>query len=230
MRLKSAWLGSAVAAAVLLAAGAGYRAAAAALEAALREPILLARPLGDLATHLGAWHGTEMELPPGALDVVRVNDHVSRRYIREGGRSEVSLYVGFSARPRSLLGHRPSVCYPTAGWVLEHSQAGTVPVGTVTVPIQEDAFRSPPPRAERRLVLSFYVVNGRLAADDGSFSGPWMRDPNLRRDARRYVAQVQIATPLKSTVSEARQVAHEFAAAALADVLALLPNTPPIEE
>jgi hypothetical protein len=57
------------------------------------------------------------------------------------------------------------------------------------------------------VVMSFYVRNGRITADEGDLSGVFARKPNIARDPGYYVAQVQISSVLESSV---RKAAHDI--------------------
>jgi hypothetical protein len=57
------------------------------------------------------------------------------------------------------------------------------------------------------VVLSFYVLNGRVTADEGDFSGLFGRRPNIGRDPGRYVAQIQVSSVVENS---ARIAAREM--------------------
>ena len=48
--------------------------------------------------------------------------------------------------------------------------------------------------------MSFYVLNGRLTADEDDFAGIFGRRPNISGDPARYVAQIQISSVLENSV------------------------------
>jgi hypothetical protein len=52
-------------------------------------------------------------------------------------------------------------------------------------------------------VLNYYVLNGRITADEDDFSGVLGRRPNIAGDPARYVAQVQISSVLENSVRSA---------------------------
>ena len=64
-------------------------------------------------------------------------------------------------------------------------------------------FYKAPPEYDRMIVLSFYVVSGRVTASERDFSGPLGRRPNIARDPSRYVAQVQISSTVQTSVEAA---------------------------
>jgi len=56
-------------------------------------------------------------------------------------------------------------------------------------------------------VLNYYILNGQVTIDEGSFRNIIYRTPNLGRNRARYVAQIQISSILESSV---REVASAF--------------------
>lgn len=229
MRRISMYSGVAVAAVLLVAAGLGYRVAANALDAALRQPILPERPLSELPLRFERWHGGDMRVSSAIQDASQVDDFLTRRYIHEGSGREASLFIGYSARPRTMVGHRPDVCYPAAGWLLDEHAVEQISVGRHTVRVNLHRFRKPTV-AGGLVVLSYYVTNGRVTPDDGGFRDFGSRDPNLGRESGRYVAQVQIATPVTTSLEAARHTAREFACATLEEILNRLPRPPAAKE
>ncbi len=55
-------------------------------------------------------------------------------------------------------------------------------------------------QADQAVVLNFYVLNGKLTADEKDFSGSLWRRPNIAGDLAQYVAQVQVSSVLESSV------------------------------
>jgi hypothetical protein len=104
------------------------------------------------------------------------------------------------------LGHRPGVCYPAHGWLLETtetSQFASQSGRQIECLIQK--FRKPSPSFDEVVVLSFYVRNGRVTTKESDFSGLSGRKFNLYRDPSRYVAQIQISSVLESSARKAAQ-------------------------
>ncbi len=110
------YLGVVAAAMLLLAGGVAYRALAAYIGAELASPIRLDPPLATLPLAIGNWIGEDVPLREGVLRIAGNDDYVSRSYRHAETGAVVSLYIGYTARPRTMLRHRPSVCYPSAGW------------------------------------------------------------------------------------------------------------------
>lgn len=223
---RRAW-GAFTAAALLIVFGLGYRALASWLDAETSIAIKLPRPLSALALDLGPWHGTESPLSDGVLRIAGNDDYVSRAYHNVETGAEVYLYVAYTGRPRTMLRHRPTVCYPNAGWL--HATTVTLslagPEG-VSAPALLHTFVKSSGTEERRIkVLNYYVLNGRPTIDDKRFWGLQWRTPNLSRDASRYVAQVQVAALVRTTPAAAEAAVQAFAEVSLPALRALLPDT-----
>lgn len=122
------YLGVIAAAVLLLAGGVGYRVVAAYVGAEMAHPIRLDPPLSSLPLVIGAWQGEEVPLREGVVRIAGNDDYVSRVYRHAETGETVSLYIGYTARPRTMLRHRPSVCYPSAGWTPLHAEEAALPV------------------------------------------------------------------------------------------------------
>jgi EpsI family protein len=220
------WWGCVLAGVVLLAGGWGYRRTAGAIQADVSATIRLERPLALLPLVIGPWQGHDVEIPEGVQRIVRNDDFISRSY-RDAQTGEiVHLYIGYTARPRTMLRHRPTVCYPSAGWSHLSSKGVelAVPASGRALPALVHLFLKPGTADRHTVVLNYYVLNGRVTADESSFESLSWRDPNLGRDATRYVAQVQIAVPADFAPNAAEQTARRFAAESAQAILDLLPG------
>jgi len=212
-----------VLATLLLACGAvGYRAAHAGVSRQMNVAITLDRPLETLPFGIGAWVGEDVELPAGVLRVARNDDQVARRYRHTTTGEVADLYVAYTGRPRTMLRHRPSVCYPAAGWSLLADRQVESAAGT---PIRVHEFLKPGLTEHRVVVVNYYVAGGRLTTDEDSFWGPLWRTPTARRDGARYVVQVQVVVDATMGAETAERVAQRLVEDSLADILVLLPES-----
>ncbi len=53
---------------------------------------------------------------------------------------------------------------------------------------------------DQTVVLNFYVLNGKLTAEEKDFSGIFGRRVNIAGDLAKYVAQVQISSVMENSV------------------------------
>ncbi|MBN2137568.1 MAG: exosortase-associated EpsI family protein [Sedimentisphaerales bacterium] len=199
------WLLSVV---LLVSAGIAYRVPAKRIRLLGEEPIKLSVPLSEFPMQVSGWAGTELSIRSTTREYMEDNfadDFFSRRYVNSDTNTWADVYVVYCAsRPGGILGHRPRVCYRAHGW--QHEGTKTMQFeskGGRHIDCLMHQFYKAPPDYGRMIVLSFYVVNGQVTASERGFSGPLGRRPNIARDPRRYVAQVQISSVLQESVEAA---------------------------
>jgi hypothetical protein len=179
--------------------GLAYRVLASHLKLIAQNPVVLPVSLSNYPLKIGHWSGKDVPIPPNIQRAAANDDFVNRLYVNETNNEWANLYIAYTARPRTMLGHRPQVCYPAGGWVHDSSKEIKVvsKLGTeITCLIHR--FHMPEPQYEERVVLNYYVVNGQLTADESVFSGVGWRTPNIAGNPARYVAQVQLSSVLES--------------------------------
>ncbi len=198
----SVWPASILAVVLLVAAGLTYRVVA---SVTANTAINLPVALGSIATEIGNWTSTELEIPTTTREYMNKNfadDYISRRYVNNITQSWADLYVVYCAsRPGGMLGHQPQICYPGNGWIADGTEKAKF---TTLQGRQIDClihrFHKPAAAYDQTVVLNFFVVNGRLVTSQSSFSGILHRGFNLTRNPARYAAQVQISSVSESSV------------------------------
>lgn len=195
---------------LLVSAGIAYRVPAQRIRLLGEDPIALPVSLSEFPTEVGDWVGREIGISSTTREYMEDNfadDFFSRRYINSAAKRWADVYVVYcSSRPGGILGHRPRVCYPTHGW--QHEGTRTMRLTSKNgrkIDCLLHRFYKAPPDYDRILVLSFYVLNGRITANEGDFSGPFGRRPNISRDPSRYVAQVQVSSAVQASVEAAAE-------------------------
>ncbi len=166
-------------------------------------------PLKKIPDKIGDWRGRDVELSEAVLKVAGNDDYLNRLYINESSDQWANIYVAYSGNPRTMFGHRPQVCYPASGW--QHRSTDNITIVLISgreIPCLLHRFHRASNEAEEVVVLNFYVLNGELTDDEGTFSGFGWRIPNISGNIARYVAQVQISSVLENSV---RAAASEFA-------------------
>jgi hypothetical protein len=133
------------------------------------------------------------------------DDFFSRRYVNSAEGIWADVYTVYcSSRPSGILGHKPSVCYPAHGWQHQNTERSQfVSKAGRQVDCLVQRFQKNASALDEVVVMSFYVRNGHITADEGDFSGVFGRKPNISRDPSHYVAQVQISSVLESSVRKA---------------------------
>jgi hypothetical protein len=190
---------------LLISAGVTYRILASNLERLANKPIKLPVPLTDFPLQIGNWSGKDVNIPSTTLEYMKKNfadDYFSRRYTNSVTNDFADVYVVYcSSRPAGILGHRPRVCYIGYGWVYDSTQTEQfISRGDRRIPYLIHRFHMPAPMNDQKVVMNFYVLNGRLTANEKDFSGLWGRRINIAGDLAQYVAQVQISSALENSV------------------------------
>jgi hypothetical protein len=195
---------------LLVSTGIAYRIPAHRLKHLGEEPFMLSVPLSNFPKEIGNWIGSDINIPATTREYMEKNfadDFFSRRYVNSVEKIWADIYVVYCAsRPGGILGHRPGVCYPAHGWLLETTETSqfTLQEGR-QIDCLVQRFRQPAPALNETVVLSFYVRNGRTTATESDFSSVFGRKPNIARDSSRYVAQVQISSVTESSIRKAAQ-------------------------
>lgn len=210
-RSAISWPVWALAVALVVFSGLVYRAAAKRLERLLLAPISLSVPLSRFPTELADWVGKDVSVPQNILAVAQNDDFLSRLYTNNNTSQWANLYLVYSAHPRLLLGHRPDVCYVGAGWILD----GAEPVEVISnssrnIPGLMYRFSTREPECNELVVFTFYILNGKLVANQKAFSGIGWRSPNVEGNPARYVTQVQISSALENSVLAAVRDLADF--------------------
>ena len=196
-----AWLTAFV---LLIISGLAYRVIARRLEVIVDTPILLDRPLRELPLVIGPWHGRDVPMPPAVQRVAANDDFVNREYINTDNGDQATLYIAFSARPRTMIGHNPQTCMVAQGWVHDGVQTSTFTDGSgKQLPCLIHRFHQPVGARKTMFILNYYIINGRISVNEQGFSGLGWRTPNIAGRAARYVAQVQIGSAMEHTVRQA---------------------------
>ena len=197
------WFAWTLGTALLVCSGVTYRVVASRLKL-VGAPVRLPVPLDALPTEIGHWVGEDVPIPANIQRVAGNDAFLNRLYTNKVSSQWANVYVAYTAHPRTMLGHRPQVCYVAAGWVHERTEQTKVTSSKGReIPCLVHYFHRSAPDREETAVLSFYVVNGRLTRDESVFSGVGWRTPNISGDPARYVAQVQVSSVLENSVRAA---------------------------
>jgi len=192
------------AALVLGISGILYRECTSRMQLAFEAPIELPIPLAKIPEVINNWSGRDIPISLSTLKATGNDDFLNRKYTNENTRQWANVYIGYTARPRTMVGHRPQVCYPASG-SLQISTITTKIVSSSGTPIPclIHRFRSPDAIAGEQIVLNFYIVNGQLTNDEDVFTGFGWRTPNIAGDLAHYVAQIQVSSVFESSARAA---------------------------
>ena len=198
------WFAWVLALALCVSAGITYRLLASRSELVVGAPVMLPVPLTTFPKQIGHWIGEDVPIPENIQRVAGNDAFVNRLYSNKMSNQWANVYIAYTAHPRTMLGHRPQICYVAGGWVHDGTQTSTVSsIAGREIPCLVHRFHRPAPENEETVVLNFYVVNGRLTSDERVFSGVGWRTPNIGGDPARYVTQVQIGSVLENSIRAA---------------------------
>jgi EpsI family protein len=174
--------------------------------------------LARLPAQIASWRGEDVPLDPSVVEQTDADQVLNRRYIRQGGES-VMLYISNGVRARDLVPHRPEVCYPGSGWTLIESTPYE-PDGPELSRLRYRILRfERTGLSSRRLtVLSYYIIDGRYAADVSLLRSRIWR----RSGGAEYVTQVQILCT-ESSARDPRDLVRNFAIVSAPAIQSLLP-------
>lgn len=191
---------------LLVSSGITYRVLASRLKLVVDTPVELPVPLSAFPKKIGQWVGKDVPIPQNIQSVAGNDAFLNRLFINDLSNEWANVYVAYTAHPRTMLGHRPQICYVAGGWV--HDNTELTDMTSVTgreFPCLLHRFHRTAPETEETVVLNFYIVNGQLTSDERVFSGVGWRTPNIAGDLARYVAQVQISSVFENSVRKATE-------------------------
>jgi len=198
------WSVCLLAAITLLVSGSIYRVTSLRLQTISEIPITLPVPLSEFPIRVDDWVGKDVPISASVQRVAGNDDFLNRMYVDESRNQWVNVYIAYSARPRTMIGHRPQACYRGGGWLHDGTEKAELSLFSgKKLPCLVHRFHKPDANRTETVVLNFYIVNGQLTDDESVFSGLGWRTPNIAGNAARYVAQIQISSTLENSVRRA---------------------------
>ncbi len=206
---SSFWGNWTIAVSIVLLTGVFYRHQASSLDVLLAKKVKLPISLRAFPREVNGWIGQNVPIAQSIQRVAGNDDYINRFYRSESGNQWANVYVAYSGRPRTMLGHSPQTCYVAAGWIhLSTERSNFTSADGKLVPCMIHRFTTPVPDNEQIVLLNFYILNGRTACSERGFSAIAWRTPNIAGDPARYVAQIQISSSLENAVrAAARDIA-----------------------
>lgn len=155
-----------------------------------------ASAIDDLPYQIGGWIGSDIPITPAAVEMLRPNRLVHRRFREFSDSAWFDLLIVHSADVRDMIGHYPPVCYPAHGWDQEERRVVERPLAASWWSTADYSFsREVDLGRESIHIVSFFAV----PSDDGLQFDYTMeiveRAARFRGNARRGAAQFQIVTP-----------------------------------
>ena len=180
---------------------------------------------GDAPKQFGPWQSQDNDIPPSAIELLRPNATVSRRFIDEAGRRSGQFLIVQCRDARDLGGHWPPNCYKSSGYTEtgREAVAWTVPgvsddAGTASGTAGPGTINGVTYRFEReslngRLTLvvdNFLILPGVGFVPDMAAVRGAGEDPRRRHFG---AAQVQVVTPDGLSSEQKTAVFNELIAA-----------------
>ena len=180
---------------LFIATGIIYRFSVSRMNIVINTPIELPVPLKKIPYQIGEWAGRDVPVDETSMEIAGNNDYLSRSYSDNRNNQSAKIYLGYSARPRTMVGHSPEVCYRANGWIFDSvDQKEFITGGGRRISSLINKFHKTSLEADEIYVLNYYIVNGRITANKEDFSGLGWRMPNIEGNPAWYVAQVQISS------------------------------------
>lgn len=196
--LRINWL---IAVFILLLTGMVYRGQACQQRLINKTPVSLPLPLKSFPFILNDWSGRDIPIPKTIQKAAGNDDFVNRFYHNKTTNNWATVYIAYSGSPRTMLGHRPDICYVGGGWVHDSTEQSQFTSSSgKAIPCLIHRFHKPSGGNEETFVLNFYVLNGEVIRNEKGFSGLEWRLPNINGNPAYYVAQVQISSVLENSV------------------------------
>jgi hypothetical protein len=189
---------------LLVFSGITYRVLAFRLKLVVGTPVELPVPLSAFPSQIGDWSGRDVPIPANIQRVAGNDAFLNRLFVNKLSNQWANVYIAYTAHPRTMLGHRPQICYVAGGWVHDSTEPTNITSSAGReIPCLLHRFHRPYPETEETVVLNFYIVNGQLTSDERVFSGVGWRTPNINGDPARYVTQVQVSSVLENSIRAA---------------------------
>jgi len=176
------------------------------------EIITPPEPLLSFPQQLGSWTGTDVPIPPDALQVLRPRNFLQRAYGNQAGSTpDIDLFVAYfpSQRTGDTI-HSPKHCLPGSGWLPVESSRITLSLpGQAPFPANRYVIAK---RGERQLVLYWYLAHGRAVASE-YWAKFYLVADSIRLN-RSDGALIRVITPLSAgeSVDSAQQRLLSFVA------------------
>jgi Protein of unknown function (DUF3485) len=151
--------------------------------------------------HIGLWTGQDEIIQKDALDLLRPNATLQRRYVLPGTSFWADILIVQCGDTRDMLGHYPPICYPSAGWKKVRAEEQDWRTSGMTIPGTEYEFTKPrgDDQMDHLIVRDFFVLpSGTLARDKDA----------LEHAAKSYqqlaygVAQIQLIFDARTTARQ----------------------------
>jgi len=178
----------------------------------------LRRPLDEIPLHFGSWRGEAHKLPAHIEKVAGADEYILRIYKDTRTGRSLQFYLTYNGRPRTVLGHRPDICFPSQGWkkVLMQPRTITLSDGT-TIPVTVHYYRRD---GFNQIVINYFNISGLIGNDPAV--AVKMGHRSLSR--KHFNAQVILYMPASDAQTALKQAAS-FLDHVHPEIIKSLPDT-----
>lgn len=170
----------------------------------------------------GQWKGKDVEIPDGALQLLRPNVARSRVYTRDTDQAIAQVLLIQCKDARDLAGHYPPNCYPQVyGYQLANSEANTWNIDGMSIHGRTYVFNANEnPGADSVVVQQFFALPDGSTTDDVDEIYRLAGDFTQRH---RGAAQIQVVYPADDPHTQAeRNAIFEELVSSYAQVIRLI--------
>lgn len=166
--------------------------------------------ISDIPYRIGGWIGADMEAQAPAIQLLRPNKLLQRRYAKLDGAHSFSILFVHCSDARDMEGHYPPVCYPAHGWIMVDSTPSDFILGSARVPCTIYRMKTVRNGDERRMtILNFFAFSSTvagLAADMTAVS----QVSSSAAISSRGAAQFQLILQDGASLDEVTQLMQEI--------------------
>ncbi|QDU70972.1 exosortase-associated EpsI family protein [Mucisphaera calidilacus] len=123
----------------------------------------VAEAVNQLPASFDGWKSETIEAQREAVQLLKPNVILSRRYHHEDHDVPVNLLLVHCKQARDMVGHYPPICYPSGGWTerVENRRRIVFEIGGWSIPVMEYHFFQSLPGSS----VDVYVINTLLLPD-----------------------------------------------------------------
>lgn len=189
----------------------------------------LQRPLAEVVPlTIGSWKcRDDLRLSPGETTILEPEDYLLRRYVNLADGQQLNLFVPFSRKAETAIGHEPDVCYGGAGFALVDRSEAVVPYTYDGQPRHIDMGVMTFSRNQsRQLVLFGYLLSSGRATTNPLVVRleKALQALTGRRPASLMKVQLQLQPVPGKPLDEARREALDFVAELMPHLEAAMPR------
>ena len=176
-----------------------------AIEALSRQrEVPLKRPLKGVPLILDSWRGRDSKLQMRTIDILGVDDYISRVYTK--GDLSIWVYVGYYAsQKKGALIHSPRHCYPAAGWQIIKMTKDAIEIPSKKIVVNRLLLKK---GEEEKLVFYWYIERGRIITNEYKAKFYLIFDRIFRQ--RSNGALIEFSAPVIYSIDNTARIEKDF--------------------